>query len=959
MKRRLIALVALALLLAAVVIGSATAAPPPLTPAQAQAMGQDAASGQRADTTAGSGQYQPANQSVPTRIGSKGDGGDVTQTNASAAAAISANENKTDQSADQTQSGGAGGSYGQAAGQAADSEQKAKSDADSTQVKPSNVNVPIRIGSKGDGGDVTQTNASAAAAASANENKTDQDVDQTQSGGGSKDGSCCSDASYDQAAGQDAKNEQKAESDADSTQKAPSNINVPIRILSPGDDGDVTQTNASAAVAASANGNKTDQDVDQTQSGAGSKDGSCCSDASYSQAAGQESKNEQKAESDADSTQVKPRNINVPIRILSPGDDGDVTQTNASVAGAASLNGNKTDQDVDQTQSGGGSKDGSKCCSDASYDQAAGQESKSEQTAKSDADSTQYGATNINVPIRIGSKGDGGNVTQTNASLAAALSANANKTDQDIDQTQGGGKPAKDSRHDPKCGCSSDALYSQSAGQESKNDQWADSDAESKQAKPSNVNTPVRIGSKGHDGDVTQTNLSAAVAASLNGNETDQDVDQTQGGSKRDPRNGVPYGSSYDPGHDSCCGSAIYIQAAGQESKSEQGARSDADSTQYGASNTNAPVRIDSKGGGGDVTQTNASLAAAISANGNKTDQDVDQTQPGGLIEEPKRDSRCCDSDALYIQAVGQSAKNDQWADSEADSKQVKPSNTNAPVRIDSKGHDGDVTQTNASLAAAVSANANKTDQDVDQTQGGSKRDSRNGVPYGSSYDSGHDSTCCGSAIYVQAAGQESKSEQGARSDADSTQYGASNTNVPVRIDSKGGGGDVTQTNLSAALGASLNANETDQDLDQTQGESKGRKHDPRNDSHCGCSDALYVQAAGQESHNDQWADSDAESSQHGASNVWDPVRIDSKGREGDVTQLNASVVAAAAANGNKSRNDAKQHQAGSGSSYEQTLGQSAGNRQKAGSDARSKQGKAKSKKQAPSHKRGGRHLVD
>ena len=44
------------------------------------------------------------------------------------------------------------------------------------------------------------------------------------------------------------------------------------------------------------------------------------------------------------------------------------------------------------------------------------------------------------------------------------------------------------------------------------------------------------------------------------------------------------------------------------------------------------------------------------------------------------------------------------------------------------------------------------------------------------------------------------------------------------------------------------------------------------------------------------------------------------------------------------------------GSSYEQTLGQSAGNRQKAGSDARSKQGKAKSKKQAPSHKRGGRH---
>ena len=34
----------------------------------------------------------------------------------------------------------------------------------------------------------------------------------------------------------------------------------------------------------------------------------------------------------------------------------------------------------------------------------------------------------------------------------------------------------------------------------------------------------------GDDGDVTQTNLSAALAASLNANKTDQDLDQTQGG---------------------------------------------------------------------------------------------------------------------------------------------------------------------------------------------------------------------------------------------------------------------------------------------------------------------------------------------------------------------------------------------------------------------------------------------
>jgi hypothetical protein len=251
-------------------------------------------------------------------------------------------------------------------------------------------------------------------------------------------------------------------------------------------------------------------------------------------------------------------------------------------------------------------------------------------------------------------------------------------------------------------------------------------------------------------------------------------------------------------------------------------------------------------------------------------------------------------------------------------------------VRIDSRGHDGDVTQANASLASAVSANGNATGQSVGQRQSGGS-----------------------GGIAVQAAGQESKSEQGARSEADSVQDGASNTAVPVRIDSKGRGGDVTQANLSAALAASLNDNTTRQSLDQTQ--SGGSLYAPR----CGCSDALYVQAAGQESHNDQWAGSDANATQHGATNTWDPVRIDSKGRDGNVSQLNATLDAAIAANGNATGNHATQTQSGSGSSYQQALGQAAGNRQKAGSDGRSKQGKGKSKREAPSHTYGGRHLVD
>jgi hypothetical protein len=837
MKRRLVVLVTFALLATTVFVGNAAAAAPPMTPAEAQAAGQQAKSGQDADTTAGSGQYQPSNQAAPVRIGSRGDGGDVTQTNASAAAAISANENKTDQSADQTQAGGSGGSYGQAAGQEAKSEQDASSEAESTQKSPRNVNVPIRILSPGDDGDVTQTNASAAAAASANGNETDQSVDQTQSGGSaapapsSGHGSRCGseDSSYSQAAGQEAKSDQSADSKAESTQKEPSNVNVPIRIGSRGDGGDVTQTNASLAGAASANGNKTDQSVDQTQSGGSSKDSKCCSDASYSQAAGQESKSDQSAESDAKSTQKQPSNVNVPIRILSPGDDGDVTQTNASAAGAASLNGNKTDQSVDQSQSGKGSS----CCSDASYSQAAGQEAKNDQWADSDADSKQDGASNVNVPVRIGSKGDGGNVTQTNASAALAASLNGNKTDQSVDQSQGGGSMAAGRSDSKRCGCSSDALYTQASGQEAKNEQGARSDANSTQKDASNVNAPVRIDSKGDDGDVTQTNASLAAAISANGNKADQSIDQDQGGS----------------GHGGS--DAIYVQAAGQEAKSEQGARSDADSTQKDASNVNAPVRIGSKGDGGDVTQTNLSAALAASLNGNETDQSVEQDQSGRSKSDPK----CgCGSDALYVQAAGQEAKNDQWADSEADSKQTDATNTSVPVRIHSKGDDGDVTQTNLSAALAASLNGNRTDQSVDQTQGGSK------------------------------------------------------------------------------------------------------KSEPSHDPKCGCSDALYIQAAGQEAKNDQWADSRARSDQHGASNVWDPVRIGSKGGHGDVTQTNASLVAGIAASGNATTQHGSQTQAGSGLA-EQTLGQSTGSKQKAGSDARSKQGKPKSKKASKPY--GGRHLDD
>ena len=579
--------------------------------------------------------------------------GDTTQANGSVAGAGAVNGNATDQSVGQSQTGG--GTAIQAAGQAAKNDQTAKADADSKQKDVSNVNVPIRILSPGSGGDVTQSNTSLAGSLAANGNHTKQGVDQDQTGG-SKDGGTAI-----QAAGQFAENDQKAKADADSSQHGVSNLNVPIRILSPGSDGDVEQSNTSAAIALAGNGNKTDQWVDQDQTGGGG---------SYTQAAGQAAKNDQTAKADADSEQKHVSNLNVPIRILSPGGGGDVKQSNTSVAGAGALNLNGTHQGVDQDQTGGG----------GSYTQAAGQAAKNDQYADADADSTQKDVSNLNVPIRILSPGKGGDVTQSNTSLAGSLAANGNKTDQWVDQDQTG---------------RGSGTYIQAAGQLADSKQKAKADADSSQYGVSNLNVPIRIGSPGSDGDVTQSNLSAAAAIAANGNFTKQGIDQDQTGA-----------------------GGAFIQAAGQAAYNKQYADADADSTQKHVSNLNVPILIgskghdgkghdgkgkdskgkDSKGRGGDVTQSNTSIALAPAINLNKTDQWIDQDQTASPVVVPKHDTREKDGDKrdkyvlepTLIQAAGQLATSEQVAKADADSKQYDVDNANTPIRLkdDAKGKD-------------------------------------------------------------------------------------------------------------------------------------------------------------------------------------------------------------------------------------------------------------------------------
>ena len=321
----------------------------------------------------------------------------------------------------------------QAAGQSAGSGQSASGGSGAYQLGPSNNAGSIRVLSPGDNGSVTQSNSTTAAAVAANANKTDQTVDQSQTGGGYGSDST-------QIAGQEARNAQKADADATAKQFGAKNDALSIRVLSPGDDGDVTQSNSVGAGALAANGNTTDQSVDQSQAGGGKG-----SDAT--QLAGQEAGSHQSADADATAVQVKPSNTATSIRVLSPGDDGNVTQSNSTTALAAALNLNHTDQSIDQQQSGGYGSD---------YLQVAGQGAWSGQHADADATAIQLGAKNEYTPVRVlspnhkdkkhgkGKKREdakaphGGSVEQSNAVGAFGLALNLNGTHQSLLQKQPG-----------------------------------------------------------------------------------------------------------------------------------------------------------------------------------------------------------------------------------------------------------------------------------------------------------------------------------------------------------------------------------------------------------------------------------------------------------------------------------------------------------------------------------------
>jgi hypothetical protein len=549
--------------------------------------------------------------------------------------------------------------------QAAASSQAAGGLSGASQTQPSNGNISVRVLSPGDNGDVRQSNSTSSSSTAGNANATDQSAGQ--SGGCGCGGT--------QAIGQEASNDQASHALSLAGQSGASNGNVSVRVASPGDNGSVRQSNSVDSDAAAGNLNGTNQDADQ-------------SGGSGTQAIGQEAKNDQTAGAASLADQVGASNGNVSVRVLSPGDDGRTSQSNSVDSNAAAANLNGTKQDADQEAGGKGG-----CGCDGGV-QAIGQEAKNDQAAGALSAAGQTGASNSTISVRVASPGDNGSVRQSNSVDSDAAAANLNGTKQDADQDGGSGVQAID--------------------QAAKNDQTAIGHSGAFQTGASNSNTPVRVASPGHDGHVSQSNRVDSDATAANLNLTSQDADQ-------------------DAGHSCGCHGSDGIQAIGQEARSDQGALAASVAEQragcgcMSGGNTNAPVRVDSRGGGGSVHQSNSVDSDATAVNANATRQDGDQD--GG---------RGCGCGGHDIQAVGQSAKSRQTAIGKSAAIQLGASNVNTPVSVGGggKGHDakscgcenshsekkgrgGSVSQSNHVDSSATAANRNGTHQRADQDGSG------------------------------------------------------------------------------------------------------------------------------------------------------------------------------------------------------------------------------------------------
>jgi hypothetical protein len=606
-----------------------------------------------------------------------------------------------------------------------------------------------------------------------------------------------------QVSGQSADTSQQAAAASSATQTNPSNTNISIRVLSPGNDGNVTQSNTAGSSAAAGNASNTTQGSSQT-AGGGNPIQSATQSASTGQVAGALSL----------ASQYGASNTNVPIRVLSPGNDGNVSQTNAVGSRADAGNAAGTSQTGTQTATGGSSCE---CSGSSAPIQLSDQSASTGQEATALSDAKQIDPSNTSVSVRVLSPGNDGNVSQANTVGSSAVAGNLAGTSQSSHQTAAAAP----------CGCSGTTI--QKAGQSAETGQEAAALSAAAQADPSNEAAPVRVGSGGNGGSTRQENTAGSSAAALNGAATSQQGSQS-------------------------AGSGNAIQIASQDASTAQGALAASAAAQLGASNDASPVRVDSPGNGGSVSQSNAVGSSAIAGNLAGTSQNASQAADGK-----------CGCSGTGIQVLGQKSDTDQGAiaASEAIQKFGERSpcgcggssggNTASPVRVGSAGDDGTTSQANNAYSSAAAGNGAYTKQNGTQSE-------------------------AGGGLKIQALGQQSDTHQGALAASLAAQFGASNDASPVRVYSPGGGGSVNQSNTAGSSAIAGNGAETSQDGRQTIAGSP-----------CGCG-SLPIQVAGQSARTLQAAFGFSAALQAHPSNTSSPTRVYSGGGGGSVWQDNAAL---------------------------------------------------------------------
>jgi hypothetical protein len=689
-------------------VGVAAADPPPVA---SQTVQQTNGNEQASAAAAAAAQTNPSNQNISIRVLSPGNDGPVTQGNTVESNATSSNANQTQQNAGQEQAAGsanccpAAPSLGvQTIDQANSNEQASAALSAALQENASNTNVPVRVlsPSEGEGAPVTQTNSVESNATSTNSNSTNQTGDQSQGGSAgipaaAAPNPCCPAGSTGiQTAKQENANEQGSFAGSVAAQENPENKNISIRVLSPGNDGPVSQTNSVESNATSSNTNRTDQSTTQNQGAGGAPMSSapaperCCPSGSTGiQVAGQGNESSQHSAALSGAFQSGASNVNVPIRVLSEGNNGPVSQTNSASSSANSSNSNSTSQTANQSQQGQGGSSHGCCGSGALGIQVAGQGNESTQHSGALSAAIQDGASNTNAPLRVLSPGHDGPVSQSNNVESNATSSNSNRTGQSLDQSQNAGGAG--------------GLGIQVAGQGNESFQGSAALSAGIQKGAENSNSPLRVLSWGGSGGVTQENNVSSDASSSNSNATSQHVGQEQS------KNHSPL----------CCFThGTGIQVAGQHSANAQGSFAGSLAAQIPGrdrcgcptgGNENAPLRVLSPGWDGAVSQANNVHSGAESSNSNQTDQSATQGQSAG--------TRGCCPGGTGVQVIGQGAANGQLSAALGAALQLGAANGNSPLGVLSPGGLGSLEQLNGVEGLAGSANQNGTRQNASQHQ--------------------------------------------------------------------------------------------------------------------------------------------------------------------------------------------------------------------------------------------------